>query len=78
VPWGADQIYTIAASRMGNLQNPRWCFSETPFNPTLADSSALTSTTDPTRFVILQGFNAAQQYLAYFNAVQHVACETLD
>jgi hypothetical protein len=68
----------IAASRLGNTQNPKWCFSETPFYPTLSASNELSSNTDPAAYIILQGFDATPIYRAFSNAVKHVACETLD
>jgi hypothetical protein len=71
-------MYMVAASRLGSIQNPRWCFSDAPFYSTQAAPNELNSNTDPAAYLILLSFDATPKYFNFVYSVLHVACETLD
>lgn len=70
-----DNHLTVAASRMGNLQNPAWCFINTPFYPLPGDGSGIQGT-DPSYITIQLRYSTAT-YLTWLNEVQIFACESL-
>jgi len=76
-PWVPEQIFAIGASRMGNLLKPKWCFSQTPFDKSIALDN-FSSDLDPERFLMTVSFVSNPEFRPYWNTVFHVLCETLN
>jgi len=79
-PWGAGQIFTIGASRMGNLLNPKWCFSDTPFNFSIAQD-LMSGDLNQDNFVVTINFlqaPATPAFYAWGNGLYHFICESLN
>jgi hypothetical protein len=67
----------VAASRMGNMMKPRWCFSDAPFDMNLAASNGLKDSDSTSKFVIALRFvpDFTKIYSVY-NIMDTVACES--
>jgi len=76
-PWGAAQIFVIGASRMGNLLKPNWCFSDTPFNFSIAQDQ-MSLDVDPEKYVVTINFLPTPAFYPFWNGVYHVLCESLN
>jgi hypothetical protein len=67
----------VAATRLGNLPNPKWCFSDTPFNPTVGANYVI-GNTDPMSFLITHSFDPAHQGIGSSTSpMEYVACESI-
>jgi hypothetical protein len=68
----------VAASRMGNMVTPRWCFSDVPFDMTLAAVNILSPSDSTSWFVVAMRIQTGNTKIAPFsNKLQTVACESL-
>jgi hypothetical protein len=68
----------IAATRLGNVPNPKWCFSDTPFRPTVGADYVI-GNTDPMHFLITHTFDPAHKGIgASASPVAFVACENIN
>lgn len=72
---GTDKAFVVAASRMGKVENPAWCFTDTPFFP-LPGLDQVKSDTDINKNVIRVGYTYSY-FIADLNTVFQIACETL-
>ena len=68
----------VGASRMGNLMNPRWCFSDAPFDMTLAAHNELHANDSSSWFVVTMRIKTGEvEMVPYGNSFRYVACESL-
>jgi hypothetical protein len=67
--------FMVAASRMGNLQNPGWCFSDTPFYP-LPGVDDNTKSTDASLITMMMEY-LTPKFHANANQIGFIACETI-
>jgi hypothetical protein len=68
----------IAATRLGNLPNPKWCFSDSPFYPTVAADYVI-GNTDPMSFLIMHTFESAHEGIGSSTSpMGFVACENIN
>jgi len=68
----------VGASRMGNLMNPRWCFSDAPFDITLAALHDLYANDSSSLFVIAMRIKTGEvEMTPYGNSFPYVACESI-
>jgi hypothetical protein len=70
------QLYMVAATRMGNISNPRWCFSDVPFFPT-PTSDSVTSNTNPAELGIIISYSGPL-IAAYSSFMYQIACESIN
>jgi len=72
-------IFMVAASRMGNMVTPKWCFSDVPFDMTLADENRLNASDSTSWFVVTMRIktNSTTMIVPYINKWDNVACESL-
>ena len=68
----------VAASRMGNKMNPRWCFSDVPFDMNLVDINHMANTDGSVQFMITMRIKPgeATEYIPHSNRWENVACES--
>lgn len=68
----------VAASRLGNMIKPKWCFSDVLFDMTMAIDNMLSNADDPTEYLTTMKFTTnntkitQERYGFYF-----LACENL-
>jgi hypothetical protein len=68
----------IAATRLGNFANPKWCFSDTPFYPVVVVNYVIHNT-EPLNFLIGHTFNPTHLAVdASPSPMTHVACESIN
>ena len=68
----------VAASRMGNPMNPRWCYSDVPFDMNLADVNELNTTDSTSKFVVTMRFvTGLTMIVPHSNIWDNIACESL-
>jgi hypothetical protein len=69
----------IAATRLGSVPNPKWCFSDSPFYPTVGADFVINNT-DPMHFLITHTFDQAQlgTIAAGASPMAFVACENIN
>jgi predicted patatin/cPLA2 family phospholipase len=67
----------VAASRMGNMMNPKWCFSEVPFDMAMAENR-LNASDSISKFVITMRIKTGETVIErYTNNMDNLACESL-
>jgi hypothetical protein len=67
----------VAATRLGSMPNPKWCFSDTPFYPTVG-ANYVTNNIDPMSFLITHSFEPTQQGIGSSTSpMEYVACESI-
>jgi hypothetical protein len=75
--WGAAKHFMVAATRLGSVPNPKWCFSDTPFRPTVGADNTI-GNTDPMSYLITHSFDPANQSIATSTSpMEYVACESI-
>jgi hypothetical protein len=75
---GSGIYFMVAATRLGNLPNPKWCFSDTPFYPAQGVDNVI-GNTNPMSFLITQKFDPAQSVIASSTSPYlYVACESIN
>jgi hypothetical protein len=68
----------VAATRLGNFENPKWCFSDTPFYPSVVPNYVI-GNTDPMNFLIGHTFKPTHIGIgASPSPMSHVACESIN
>jgi hypothetical protein len=72
----AGQLYMVAATRMGNVANPTWCFSDVPFFP-VAASDSVTPNTNPADSGIVINYSGPV-ISAYSSFMYQIACESIN
>lgn len=70
------RAFAVAASRIGNLKQPRWCYSNQVMNVTaLAKTDSVTGNGDPSAYAILVDFTSGPTMMAYTQVFGQFACE---
>jgi hypothetical protein len=64
----------VAASRMGKIQNPVWCFSQIPFYPLPGIDN--TKTNDTNLIDVLVQY-LGSKFDVYIDSARHLTCETI-
>ncbi|XP_059475328.1 uncharacterized protein LOC132196582 [Neocloeon triangulifer] len=73
----ADGLYAVAASMLGQMGKPAWCFSSAPFNVTWG-SELLTVETDLTKFTVNMRFQPPRSTAAaYFDMIPRAICQSV-
>jgi len=68
----------VAATRLGSVPNPKWCFSDTPFYPTRGVDYVI-GNTDPMSFLITHSFSTTHAAIASGTSpMEYVACESIN
>jgi len=71
-------IFMVAASRMGNMVTPKWCFSDVPFDVNVATRNDLnTSLILPTWYVIMMSVTNDSKITGQADNFARFACESL-
>lgn len=66
--------FLLAASRLGKLDTPIWCFDDTPFFPLpVTDALSTSALTTHTVFVQYPG----NKFFAWDGVIDHIACESI-
>jgi len=70
--------FAVAATKLGFLSKPIWCFTNQPFDGTWFSSDQVTPNTDDARYNILVKFTSPHgAYLTVGDVQDTVACESL-
>ncbi|XP_059471516.1 uncharacterized protein LOC132194334 isoform X2 [Neocloeon triangulifer] len=70
--------YVVAASMLGKIGRPIWCFSSAPFNTSWFGSQSLTNETDPTRYTVNLRFKQPNAIaVSYFDLVSLALCQSV-
>jgi hypothetical protein len=64
----------VAASRMGKIQNPVWCFSQVPFYPLPGIDN---TKSNDTNLIDVNLSYASTTFCVNADSVTHFACETI-
>jgi hypothetical protein len=68
----------VAATRLGNVPNPKWCFSDTPFYPPVGENYVI-GDTNPMNFIITHSFDQPHQVIQTRpSPMEYVACESIN
>jgi len=73
--WNEIAGYQVGASRMGDFNKPKWCFTNT-----LMPSNWAPWDQDANKITVTLGFLPfnVQKYFAWYNVdLNHIACESL-
>jgi hypothetical protein len=71
-------IFMVAATRMGNMLKPSWCFSDVPFDVNVATRNDLnTSLILPTWYVIMMSVTNDSKITGQADNFARFACESL-
>jgi hypothetical protein len=75
---GLGGIFMVAASRMGNMMKPRWCFSDVPFDMNLTAVNDMSANDSTSKFVVTMRF-VTDFTLIYpsYNYMDAISCESL-
>jgi hypothetical protein len=76
--WATNQAFMVAATRLGKVPNPKWCFSDTPFYPTTA-VDYLSSNIDPLKFLVQHTFGQGDPAIGVSTSpLFYIACESIN
>jgi hypothetical protein len=67
--------FVVAASRLGNVDTPGWCFVDTPFYP-VPGTETVSTNTNPNVYLILVTYPTTKFFI-YDGDVVHFACESI-
>jgi hypothetical protein len=72
-----NTAYAVAASRMGNLSKPIWCYSNQQINFTVFKSNNVAADTNPARPTILVTFDDSKSASTHLTLFDHFGCESV-
>jgi hypothetical protein len=68
--------FTVAASRMGFISKPKWCYTNKLVNVSIFPSNYMTTDTVESNIVVLVMFGSKLVYNLP-NPIKHFACESV-
>jgi hypothetical protein len=73
----AGMGFMVAASGLGKVDNPSWCFTDTPFYP-LPGSESVSTNTNSAWYAIYLRYNQGTNYFTYDERYSvTIACESV-
>jgi hypothetical protein len=72
-----DTAFMVAASRMGFVSKPIWCYSRKPFNYSMFITDTASSNTEEARITFGVKFDSSKTVLTHYYDFGHFGCESL-
>jgi len=70
-----NRFFAVAASRLGNVARPRWCYTNELVNASIAATNNVSPNGNPADFAIMSNFQPSGEIKAYIGVFGQVACE---